>query len=69
FTFYGTIPTLEEVILIAQDRVEVVSLLRSDDGNWSMQTWLDHAETARVRCLPLDLPIGELYEGVTFDDA
>ncbi|MEM6561230.1 MAG: Uma2 family endonuclease [Planctomycetota bacterium] len=69
FTFYGTIPTLEEVILIAQDRVEVVSLLRSDDGNWSMQTWLDPAETAQVRCLPLELPIADLYEGVTFDDA
>lgn len=67
FRKYRQIPSLKEVVLIAQDRVEVVSLVRGDDGNWSMETWLDSAKIATIRCLPLDLPIAELYEGIAFD--
>lgn len=69
FNFYLTIPSLDEYLLIAHHRPRVEGYLRQGDGTWSMAVWDGVEATARVRCLNIDLPLAELYEGVMFVDA
>ena len=64
FDLYCTISTLEEYVLIAQDRVKFESFLRDADGNWTWQAWQGREAVARVRCVGVDLPLAELYSGV-----
>ena len=65
---YREVPSVEEVVFLEQDRPELTGLHRQPDGTWSMQTWRGRDATARVRCLGLDLPLGELYLNVPVHD-
>ena len=64
FNHYRRIPTLDEYVLLAQDRPLVESFLRQPDGTWSLTTWEGLDAVARIRCLPLDLALTELYDGL-----
>lgn len=66
FNHYRRIATLEEYILVAQDRPLVEGFLRQNDGTWSMIAWEGVEAVASVRCLALALPLTELYEGLDF---
>jgi len=64
FAQYRRIESLEEYILISQDRPNVESLLRHADGAWSFQTH-DSMETAAIiRCLEIEIPMIEIYAGI-----
>lgn len=67
FNHYRRIQSLEEFVLIAQDRPLVEGFLRQADGLWSMATWEGLDAVARVRCLEIDLPLAEVYEHVRFE--
>lgn len=64
FEKYRQIPSLEEYILLAQDRPLVEGFLRQPDGAWGLLAWHGLDAVARLRCLDLDLPLSELYAGV-----
>jgi Uma2 family endonuclease len=58
---YQTIPSLQEVLLVAHDRREVEIVRREADGSWSRHVVL---EGAIVRLASLDeceLPVSEIY--------
>ena len=64
---YTTIETLRAYYIVHQDRMTVDNHWRDDDGNWWHGTL--HGEGAlHVPCLNIDLPLAEIYEGVTFDE-
>ena len=68
FQRYQDIESLDEYLLLAQDRPVVEGFHRQPDGNWSFQTWRGIEATARVRSVGIDLPLSDLYTGVTLRD-
>ena len=64
FEHYQHSPTVEEYVLIAQDRTRVDSILRQPDGSWNWVAYGGLDAVARVRCVGIDLPLAELYARV-----
>jgi Uma2 family endonuclease len=69
FTDYREIPSLREYVLIAQHAPQVEVYLRQDDGTWRFQPSAGLAAVARLDSLGIDLPLAEVYAGVTFEAA
>jgi Uma2 family endonuclease len=57
---YQTIPSLEEVVLVAHDRQEIEVERRESDGTWSRH--ITHAgQSARLTSIGCDLAVAEVY--------
>jgi Uma2 family endonuclease len=67
FTHYKSIPTLREYLLVAQHRPHVTRLFRQDDGTWIHTEVNDLASTLTLDSLGCELPLSEIYAGVSFD--
>lgn len=67
FTHYKSIPTLREYLLVAQHRAHVTRLYKQDDGKWIHTEADDLTATLTLDSLGCDLPLGEIYRGVSFD--
>ena len=59
-THYQTIPSLEEIVLVAHDRHEILILRREPSGTWSRHT-AGPGETARLTSINCDLAVSEVY--------
>lgn len=66
FRRYIMIDGFQEYVLIAQTRARVETFLRQPDGTWSFAFFDGLEATARLRSLGVDLPLTEIYAGVTF---
>ncbi len=64
FTQYREIESLEEYILISQDRPNVESFLRQADGAWSILNFTGREAAAKVRSLGFEIPLAEIYAGI-----
>ncbi len=64
FDQYRKIESLEEYVLIGRVSPTVQGFLRQDDGSWSMRAWEGLDAVAVVRSVGVELPLGELFEGV-----
>jgi Uma2 family endonuclease len=62
---YREIQTLEEYVLVAQDKLEVTVFRRSED--WRPQVMTLAEEAAELRSIELTVPLDRIYEGVLFD--
>src|SRR5256714_13232041 len=67
FTHYKSIPTLSEYLLVAQHRPHVTHLYKQADGTWIYAEANDLAATLELASLDCDLPLNEIYRGVSFD--
>jgi Uma2 family endonuclease len=67
FTHYKSIQTLGEYLLVAQHRPHVTRLFRRDDGLWIHTEVNDLDSTLELSSLGCDLPLSEIYRGVSFD--
>jgi Uma2 family endonuclease len=66
FARYIRMESLEEYVLIAQDKPRVESYYRQPDGTWSF-AYAEGLETVvRIRSLKLDLPLREIYKNAKF---
>ena len=59
---YRTIPTLEEYVIVAQDRIEV-TLFRRADG-WQPACFQRLDQTLRLASVDLELPVSAIYRRV-----
>jgi Uma2 family endonuclease len=59
---YRTIPTLDEYVVVTQDTAEVTIHRRSQ--HWQALTLTGSAEILALECLKLELPLGQIYEGL-----
>lgn len=66
FQYYQGVESLEEYVLIAQDRPAAQTFLRQPDGTWSLKGFLGLDATLRLRCLPIAIPLSEIYYRVEF---
>jgi Uma2 family endonuclease len=67
FTHYKSIPTLREYLLVAQHRPHVTRLYKQDDGKWIHTEADELTATLTLDSLGCDLPLSEIYQGVSFD--
>jgi Uma2 family endonuclease len=67
FTHYKSIPTLREYLLVAQHRPHVTHLYKQGDGTWIHTEANDLASTVELSSLNCELPLSEIYQGVSFD--
>lgn len=64
FLHYGSVPSLEEYLLVYQDEARVESYVRQPDGSWSYLSFAGPGATARIRCVHVDIPLAEIYADV-----
>jgi Uma2 family endonuclease len=64
FDFYLGCPSLEEYVMVSQNRAKVQTVFRQPDGTWSLAFFEGISAIARLRSLGVDLPLAEVYAKV-----
>jgi Uma2 family endonuclease len=67
FTYYKSIPSFSEYLLVAQHRPHVSQFVRQENGVWTFMEFNDLAETVRCASVPCELALHEIYRDVTFE--
>lgn len=68
FTYYKSIPSFTEYILIAQDRPHVTQFIKQDENNWLNREFNSLQDKFHLASLDCELELSELYEGVEFPE-
>ena len=66
FTAYRTLHSMQEYVLVSQHRALVETFFRQGDGNWLFSAWQGRDATAALRSVRIDLPLSDIYTGVSF---
>ncbi len=67
FRDYISIESLQEYVLVAQDRPEVETFYRQSDGVWAVGPSASGVDASvTLRSLNIIMPLAEVYSGVTF---
>lgn len=66
-SYYRTIDSLKEHLLVAQDEVRVEQYVRQADGQWLLFEYLTLDSTVRLDSLDCSLPLTDIYERINFD--
>lgn len=69
FTYYKSIPTLGEYLLIAQHRPHITQYVKQPDGIWSYTEVNDLDSSLYLPSIGVTLRLREVYQGVDFRDA
>lgn len=65
FENYGSIPSLKEYVLVAQDRVSIAHYSRKDQHeNWSLAMLTDQSTDLVLPALDVSVPLSEIYAKV-----
>ncbi|MEQ1604072.1 MAG: Uma2 family endonuclease [Pyrinomonadaceae bacterium] len=68
FTYYKSIPSFSEYLLIAQRRPHLTQFVKHGDGFWANYEYNDLSETVDLRSVGCSLPLVTIYRGVTFPE-
>lgn len=68
FTYYKSIESLTEYILIAQDRPHVTQFIKQDENNWLNREFNALADKFHLASLDCQLELSELYQDVEFPE-
>jgi Uma2 family endonuclease len=68
FEHYQKVPSVQEYVLIAQDRPFVERYVRQADGSWSYTSFDGLAATYPFASVAVQIPLAEIYHGVTFPE-
>lgn len=66
FTYYKSIPTLKEYLLIAQHRPHVTQYIKQNERIWYRQEFNDKSESIYIPSLEVTLQMNEIYQDVIF---
>jgi Uma2 family endonuclease len=69
FALYREIPSLAEYVLISQSHSRIETYFRHDDGGWSFGPYSGLESSAKLLSLKIELPLAEVYAGITFPAA
>lgn len=67
FEHYRSLPSVQEVLLVDQDRVHVMHYQRQEDGNWLLSETREIETSIRLSSLDVQLTLAEVYARVAFD--
>jgi Uma2 family endonuclease len=68
FAHYRQLPSVQEYMLIVQDRPLVERYVRLTDGTWVLTAFSDLTETFDFGSLTAPVPLAEIYRGVQFSE-
>src|SRR5947208_1446546 len=68
FRHYRQIPSLQEYVLVAQDRPLVERYVRQADGSWLLTVFEGPSSTFTFTSIPVRIPFSEIYNGVKFPE-
>jgi Uma2 family endonuclease len=66
FEHYQSIPSLQEYVLVAQDRPHIDHFVRKGDGKWQLTMIDGIASSLRLATVDCELTFRAIFEGVTF---
>lgn len=66
FSFYKSIESFTEYILVAQHRPHVSQFIKHGDGFWMQLEFNDLSETVELKSVPCKLALTSIYRGVNF---
>lgn len=69
FQRYRLIPTLQEYVLIAQERPTIEHYQRAADERWILSTYTTMGAALPLRAGDCTLALSDIYAGITFDPA
>jgi Uma2 family endonuclease len=69
FTYYKSIPSFSEYLLVAQHRPHVSQFVQGEGGVWTFVEYNDVNEVVRCASVPCELPLAEVYRDVDFETA
>jgi Uma2 family endonuclease len=64
FTYYKSIPSFQEYLLISQDRASVTQYLKRDDGSWMSTEVTDVEDSLFLPTVDCSLTLADVYERV-----
>lgn len=68
FTYYKSIASFTEYVLIAQDRPHVTQFIKQDENNWLNREFNSIEDTFHLASLDCELKLLELYQDVEFPE-
>ncbi|MGI8654711.1 MAG: Uma2 family endonuclease [Pyrinomonadaceae bacterium] len=69
FTYYKSIHSFSEYLLIAQHRPHVSQFIKGERGVWTFREFNDLAEMVQCAAVPCTLALSEIYRDVDFENA
>lgn len=66
FTYYKSIPSLKEYILVAQHRRHVTQYVKQNERIWYREEFNDVSESIHLPSLECTLQMSDIYQGVIF---
>jgi Uma2 family endonuclease len=66
FAHYRTLPSVQEYVLVAQDRPLIEWYVRQGDGTWVLTAFSDLTATFEFATLAAPVPLVDIYRGVQF---
>lgn len=66
FTFYKSIQSFREYLLVAQHRPHVTHFFKTDAGEWKYEEFNDLADTFELMTVGISLTLNEIYQGISF---
>jgi Uma2 family endonuclease len=69
FNRYGRLESLQEYVLVSQHTPRVETLFRHDDGTWLLSRFEGLEAVVSLRCMPLKIPLRDIYAEVDFAPA
>jgi Uma2 family endonuclease len=68
FAQYRKLPSVQEFVLVAQDRPLVESYARQADDTWILTVVSDLGRTFAFAAIPVQIPLVDIYRGVAFSE-
>lgn len=68
FRPYQKIPSLKEIVLVAQDEAVAERFVRQADESWTLAATTGLDGTFAFHSIPVTLPMAAIYDGVKFPD-
>ncbi|CAN5621702.1 MAG: Uma2 family endonuclease [Pyrinomonadaceae bacterium] len=68
FSYYKSIGSFSEYILVAQHRLHVTQFVKHGDGFWMNLEFNDLQDTVELKSVPCRLPLSDIFRGVSFPE-
>lgn len=66
FDEYRNIPSMEEYVLVSQDRIQIQRFTRQSQDHWDMRIFKDESEEFHLQTVKVAIHMKEIYAGVEF---
>ena len=68
FAYYRAIPTLQEYILVSQNKCRVEQFIRKEGGMWGMFHYENRGQIIKIESIDCAVPLSDIYQWVEFED-